>query len=458
MTDKGKDNALPFFLFLGDGDREGVTSRIRACGLSYKKKRLESGVENWLKIFELLGAPNLAGVIVKLGGSAYRRMAHPECREMTVQLFERISELDHIVFVHESIITGVEGKWQTEESDDDEVSAEDEYMDHLFSLPSEETRAFVHEQIYGKNINLAPYKKNIELSVLATEFVEKNEKNLVFRVYLPAGQMWSAEAEKLLQLFREYLGKVSGLKVRQEQYSTNSGVVYELVADKAIDPAAVAPEFENFANLLDLCAIDPERAVEVLMLRNIEEKAVYEIVERYSKEARRLLVDLKHERERRILSIRHRMESEFVDIAGVNSQWEELHKLVDAMVPKVGGVSVPVGLGILGLSSNTSNVVMNINPQFINSVEGIVAREISGTILQTAEASQLLELIGRHGGENGAELKSSLYELEDSQAKLTSRLSAKHKLKAFLAKVADKSGDLAVGVLQSYLESKMGLQ
>jgi hypothetical protein len=54
-------------------------------------------------------------------------------------------------------------------------------------------------------------------------------------------------------------------------------------------------------------------------------------------------------------------------------------------------------------------------------------------------------------------LVSSVYELEDTEAKVEKRLSARQKIQAFLIKVAAKLPDAAIGVLQAYVEKKLGL-
>ena len=98
-----------------------------------------------------------------------------------------------------------------------------------------------------------------------------------------------------------------------------------------------------------------------------------------------------------------------------------------------------------------------MRPQIIASVQGIVAQEVSGTQNVGVEASQLIDLIKLYGGSRATELTSAVYELEDGDAKQEDRLSARQKLKAFLYKSSGKIGDVALGVLQSYIESKLGL-
>lgn len=450
-----KTELTPFFLFLGESDREGATSKLKAAGWEYKKKRLESRLENWQTIFEYLQAENLSGVLAKLNNTTYKLMARTEYAEATKRLFSILQRVPHIIFVHESFFTGA-----SERTPSPDAPEEDPYFwtDNYFEPPEPLVAEHIHTLMDQYELNVVSYRKNAELTVMASSFIEQNEKNLIFRLYVPTGRMWATEADKLLQLFRDYLGKVSGLRVRQDQYTTNQGVVYEFFGDHTLDPATLPKEFDEFSNLLDMCIDSPSEATQMLLDRNVNTRAVHEIVERYAKEAKRLHVDLKHERERRVLSIRHRMESELVDIAGIQIDWNELNSLVDLSVPQLGGVSSAIGFGAPNpMPTSPGNVTINVRPQIISTVQGIVAQEVSGTQNFGVEANQLIELVKLYGGSRTAELTSAVYEIEDADANQADRLSARQKLKTFLYKTAGKIGDTAFGVLQSYIESKLGL-
>lgn len=330
--------------------------------------------------------------------------------------------------------------------------------DSYFEPPEPQVIKHIHTLMDQYELNVVPYRKNAELTVMASVFIDQNERNLIFRLYVPTGRMWAMEADKLLQLFRDYLGKVSGLRVRQDQYTTNQGVVYEFYGDHTLDPAILPKEFDEFSKLLDMCVASPSDATQKLMDKSVDIRLVHEIVERYAKEAKRLHVDLKHERERRVLSIRHRMESELVDVVGTQIDWEELNRFVDLSVPRIGGVSSAIGFGAPVPALGTSgNIIINMHPQIIASVQGIVAQEVSGTQNFGADASQLIELVKLYGGSRTTELTSAVYEIEDADTNTADRLSARQKLKKFLYKTAEKISDVAFGVLQSYIERKLGL-
>ncbi|HEX8655382.1 MAG TPA: hypothetical protein VF693_09195 [Allosphingosinicella sp.] len=444
----------PFFLFLGDSDREGVTSKLKAAGIPYKKKLLESGVANWEKIISLFDDEDLferhelTGVIVKLTNNTFIRMVSQEYLQATQKLLRRISHIPHIVFVHESFFL----------EDNANEDSDDSFYSHFFGNVPPEIRTVITDLFAEYDLNIAPYRTNAELSILAAEFVDDSGRRLIFRLYVPAKRMWAGETDKILNLFRDYLNRVSGLQVRQEQYATSQGVVYELFADKDVDPTSLPQEFEDFSRFLDACAIDPNLAQELLSAAGLDDVIVHDIVARYAKEAKRLQVDLKHERERKILGIRHRMESELVDAVGSDADWASVNRLIELTVPGVSGVSTAISFaGPRPLPPASRDLTINVRPQIINSVHAIVAQEVTGTQNISTEAGQLLELIGKFGGKQSVDLTSAVYELEDKEAKPESRLGARQRIKAFLYKLGSKVSDTAFTILQSYIESKIGI-
>lgn len=451
-----KTEPAPFFLFLGDSDREGATSKLQAAGWEYRKKRLESSTENWQTIFDIIKEENPIGILAKFTSQTYKVMIQPQHAAVVKTLFSLLRERSHVIFIHESVFSG-----KVEESTVDDAAEDDEYFhtpSGYFQPPSTETRQAINFLMEEHDLNTVVYKRNAEMTVMASSFIDQNERNLIFRIYVPVGRLWAKEAEKVLHLFRDYLAKVSGLKVRQDQYSTYQGVVYELFGDHALDPALIPREFSQFSEFMAMCVADPARASTLLVDKRIDQRVVSEIVDRYSKEARRLQVDLRHDRERKILSIRQRMESELVDVVGSQISPEELQSCIDSIVPSVDSFAAPLHqVSSARLVGGAQNVNYNYKPQIITGVKGIVAQEVSGTQNFGLEVDQLIELIRLYGGKQADDLTSAAYELEDVDAKHENRLSAKQKLVSFLIKTGGKVGDVALGVLQSYIESKMGL-
>jgi hypothetical protein len=447
----GSEFEGPFFLFLGAADREGVTSKLVTAGIAFQRKQLESSLANWATIQEMLHDEHLAGTLAKFTNRTFAIMCHDPHYDEVPALFEAIAKKPHIVFVHESFFTGK----HTFVDDYLEPGEDRSWEEEAFGTITDDVRSEMLRLMQAADLNIITYTRNAELSVIASEFVDASARHLLFRIYMPNSRIWAGEVEKILQLFRDYLNRVSGLSVRQEQSSTRHGVVYEFFGDHTLSPTTLPQQFEQFSRLMDECVTDPEAARQTLSQLNVDERVVVDIVERYSKEARRLQIDLKHERERKLLSIRHRLEAELVDEIGSSNELTIVEQFVDMIVPRVNVVSPAAVLG--APSTPAASITVNVRPQIISTVNGIVAQEISGTQNFGPEPAQLLELITLHAGANAPELTSAVYELEDTDGKAETRITARQKLKSFLFKLGDKVSDVALGLLQSYIERKVGL-
>jgi len=437
------DTDKPLILLLGSVGHEGVVSKLQAADRQYKSKFLESKVNNWESILKYFDDYVVEAVLVKLTPHVISLMASNEYKDVRVKLFKSIGEVSNILFVYEDVLSGQFEK--------------DSWSDQ----PSEEDRNLVFEMLSEHGVNVLPYKRNAEVTVMAETFLTETEQNLIFRLYVPTGCLWSNESDKLIQLFRDYLAKVASIKVRLDQYRTDKGVIYEIHSEEVESSAGIDAEFSEFTQFMDLCVTDPSAAEIMLKEKSVKPKDLMGLLSRYTKEAKRLNVDLKHEREQKILSIKHRLESELVDAIPGATDWSAIDTLVNMAVPALSGSKGAIAVDqeptrLLGNLSQGS-ITVNVNPQIIDTVNGVIAQEIRGDQTIGVEAQQLLELIHKYGGSASQDLASSVHELEDESAPKSGRLNAKQKLKKFLIEVSKKTGDVAMGVLQSYIEKQLGL-
>ena len=318
--------------------------------------------------------------------------------------------------------------------------------------------ARVNRLLRDHGLNVVPYERNADLTVVATEFLKDALEELLFRVYVPMGRLWANELDRLLQLFRDYLLQTGRKGVRLEQTRTDRGIAYEFHGDYSPGSPALSEDFHDFSRFLDLCVSDPGKAEELLRKMGVEAAEVVEILTRYSKEAKRLQTDLKHDRERNLLNMRHRLESELTDALPGPQDWALINRLVEQAMPSaVIDNTYALGEAQQGGRSK-SQVTVNVNPQIINTVNGMVAHEISGNLNLSQNDKELLELIKAHAGNRAGELTSAVHELSDPGIPKPTRLSGGQKLKAFLYSIAPKAGGVALSVLQEYIEHKIGLK
>ncbi|MER0172106.1 MAG: hypothetical protein DU489_16240 [Nitrosomonas sp.] len=435
----------PLVLLLGNIAHEGVLSMLKTSDRQYKQKRLRSKPGNWQNIVEYFDTFEISSVLIKLDPYAISLMASENYKEVSNQLFQRIAQKPNMVFVYEDLLAG-------------EVNSDEWKPFH--GTPSKEDLNKVLEIIEHLELEIMPYKRNAQVTVLAESFLQDTEANLLFRLYVPSGRMWSNETDRLLQLFREYLSNVGHISVRLDQQRTDKGIIYEFHGGDYKGENGLSKEFAEFTQFLDLCVRDQSAAETILANKSVDAKKVSEILTRYSKEAKRLHVDLKHERERKILGIQQRLESELIDEIAGDVDWNAISQLVELTVPSIRGTgaSLMIGNPSHGFEAhNKANITLNINPQIIATVNGIVAQEINGNQNFGIQGQELLELVQKYGETKASELTSAVCEIEDKNVPKPDRLKAGQKLKKFLIEVARKGGDVATGVLQKYIENQLGL-
>ncbi len=464
------DKAKPLVLLLGNVDHEGITSSLKSSGDQYKKKLLDSKAENWQTIVEYFREFTIRAVVIKLNAPVYERLASPEYHPVARELLSHIATSRHMAFVFEDLLSGreqnneqrdsfVAARAGIDESDDEELRLHRQ----VFGLyqPDSGVLSAVNELLRSYQLSLVPYRTNAEVTVIATQFLNDALEGLLFRVYVPAGRLWANEVDRLLQLFRDYLLRTGRRGIRLDQVRTDHGVSYEFHGEDAQSSAPLAEDFKDFSTFLDLCLSNPSEAESLLKRKDIDPREIAEILTRYSKEAKRLQLDLRQDRERKILNIRHRLESELVDALPSDAQWATIEKLVRDSLPAAFGVAAAyfIDQGPVRMlpSAEGAQYTINLNPQIVHTVNGVVAREIRGDVTTSEDDQRLLDAILQHAGAEAVELASAVQELSDGAIPKPTRLARAQKLKGFVLGLGPRLGPIATSVLTAYIEKKLGL-
>lgn len=455
-----------YFLFVGAADSESATTQLRSSGASYAKKLLSSKPENWATIVAMITSSHCRGALVVLRGNDYEAMCTPTYEEPARALLDALVDRPHVVLVHEAVFltndqrAAAAGQSVDAANEADETPAADDdgsdyfgmSREEFFGTTSDDVRQHVNAMLRDRQLNVFPYRTNVERSIIASGFLEDNERHLLFRFYVPSGRLYAQEAESLLGMFREWLGQTGHSRVRQEGYSTAAGQVFEFFSGEGQPEGGLSRYFEDFSSFLGDCVAMPEAAVAQLVANDVAEDAATIIVSRYATRARRLTLDLKQRREERMLSLKHELENVVLEIDGLESR--DLVAVLDEMLPP------PAAIGVLGGSkmiSNPSLTINNFNPQFINEVAGSVVQNIAGTVNLGAEAKQLLELVATFGGHERTQLETAVHELEDGGARGAERVAARGRLKRFLTDLGNRGLGVGLDVLQKYVEHKIGI-
>jgi len=434
------DPQKPLVLLLGWVDHEGVLSLLKSAKRQYKKKLLESKPDNWEKIRVIFNDFKVTSVLAKISPLAIKILDDKEYSEIRESLFDTLVTVPNRFFLYEDLLKGLQ---------------DDRFREEYRPYPSEEVINRVISWLKSKGAELVPYKKNAEVTVLAQAFLEDTERNLIFRLYVPSGKLWANEADRFLALFRDYLQKIDHVSVRLDQKRTDFGVIYEFHGETPKSGTSFNEELDSFSHLMDLCINDTNAASLFLGSKSLNESEIASIITRYSKEARRLQIDIKHEAESKYLSIRQRLEAELFELAPTSDEWNNIELFLNSIIP-VSGSSFLKPL-VYKPSGDARNITLNIRPQFVQAVNNITAQEIHGNQHFLTEEQQLLDIVKKYGADKLPELETAVYEVADKSSKQVDKLKASKMLKGFLIEVGKKTGDVAISILQKFIEKQLGM-
>jgi hypothetical protein len=461
-----------YFLLL-DATTEAIKDLLVTRSSSRRGKNLSSGEGNWKEITRLARADACIGVVAVLRDHTYNRLASdlspsPEGLYLSIYgigqevidgLLSAIANKPHLVFVHEAVLAGAaiyDGSEIPTAPDGPQWEVGDEWTvasaRSFFGDIDERVRVRANQRLSDAGITLTPYRRNAEFSMLAVAFIEDQLSNLLFRVYVPSGRLFENESEELLRLFHDWLTSVRGRNVRRAGYRTAKGRVIEFFAEHRDDPRTFSDELHQFQEFLSVVE-RPDQAEALLVTLGLARNEAQDVVARYAKSARRLRVDLRQEREKRTLALRHELESDLTDSA-MSANPELVRAAVDQLVPFTSDV---LNISLPSPDASTGTHVV-INQQFIEHAEGLVAQNIAGDAVTNPQGQQIQALIGRFAERSEQEkLQAALHELLDSSAPDSGRLGAKQRLKAFLISLGGKTGQVGLNALQAWVEHQMGL-
>lgn len=441
------DPARPLILLLGWVDHEGILSSLKTSGRQYKKKLLDSLPQNWESIIKLFTEFQVTAVVGKIPARVLALVVNKRYREVRERLFSAIGKVPNQIFMFEDILEGEQ---------------KDKFREQYNPYPAKQVMGDAITFLQAHGVQILPYTTTTraEVTVLAEAFLDDVDKNLIFRLYVPSGRLWAGEADRFLQLFQDYLTRAKRFDVRLDQKRTEYGVVYEFHGFPPAGQKSLDTDFQEFSQLMALFQVDQDTAAKLLGEKSANVGEIARLVAKYSKEAKRLQLDIRHEAEAKAVSIRHRLESELLDLDPAPQEWQKIQTLVDRAIPSAGNIFgnvLVLGGASVPLSGRSVQITYNVRPQFIGTVNGVIAEEINGNQHFDPEHHQLLDLIARYGSDREKELETAVYEIADKGVEKVGRLRAKQKLTSFLVEFGKKTGDVAFGVLQAYIEKQLGL-
>jgi hypothetical protein len=362
-------------------------------------------------------------------------------KEVAKRLIENILRKKHIIFVYSDNYHGYFNFNDGYVSPDEAKNPKTEFDHRLKDLI---------DGFNKQDLNISVYETLVDLEISSQSFIDNISQGLLLRFYIPNDKFGSSELDKFIILFKDFISTVTNKSINITQNRTKYGITCTLFSDTAeIKHDDLYKMFDDFTKFMELCLNNPEAAAEILISNDIPQERVSFLITKHMKEAKRILLDLKQDKERRLLSTRQNLESELLE----EYLGDELNKKIESLVPNVSGI-----VDLLH-EKKIENLQININPQIIHKVEGVVAKEFNGSVVFNEEDDQLKEIIQKYSASaaQSAELISALYEMKDAEISSKDKKVATSKLKNFVLKVGEKIGDVAFDLLTKYLEKKMGM-
>lgn len=431
-------------LILENIDRGSTDSFLRASEFSIKRKILNSSTKNWESIIQILKEDKKKETIVvaKFTEAILELLIDDDYKKVSKVLFKRFLERKHIIFIYSDNYHGYfnfrDGYAEPDEVKNQKIE---------FSKPLKK----LVKKLISLNLNIITYETLADLEISSQSFIENIAQGLLLKFYIPNDNFGSIELDKFIILFKNFISSVSDIPIRIHQNRTSQGVTCTLYSESnEITHDEIYSMFDDFTKFMELCVNDPDKASELLEFKNIPKDKIASLISRHVKEAKRIILDLKQDKERRILQARQNLESELLE---EHISLPKLTETLELVAPKAVGIKDIIS------QSKIKTFNLNINPQIIDKVEGAVAKEFYGNINITKEDEQLQAIIDKFSESSAqkAELNSAINEMNDKEIAVKDKKFAASKLKNFVIKYGEKIGDVGFSLLTKYLETKLGM-
>ena len=460
-----------YVVTIGGFSHEGLSANVKALGYELLPMPLDKvQPKTWLKrvgqMDEMVNSRELAATIIYLHTSLLLQASKSEYLSAFFQLINTATKSKTIVFIFQDNLDGIftMRHWETrlpmtlqqledilELRDVDEGFYRNDRIENaIIRLKDYENRKSEVEEliklIYESGVEVAPFFIRSDVTIRLQEFLGDIEQGVFLRLFVSNERLQAEQLKSLLSVLERYLRQVEGQNFSIDSRKSENGVVYIFRSDTSIDSLqSLNDAFIRFDSFMTMCGDHPEQAFEILKQQGLSDYDSSFLVERYSRDYRRLILDTKHEFERKSLLLKQRLELDVLDQGGQPvMSW-----------PKEG-VSSIVSAAATGraISININNLSVINSQKVHNEVEKI----INGSIVYNDNDRQLLDLFSRYtDGLETLQCRSDLDQLKDKTVTEPERQNAKQRLSSFLLKAAKKVGDItekvAIGALNRYIES-----
>lgn len=453
--------AFPTVIIIGHLTQEGILSKIRSLGYRYAQKVLYSSPENWEKIenylVQMRAIGKVTAILIHLSESLILRMAsNHQYIVIWRRLLSEIRKHKSLIFIYEDNMLGTFTTIKTEIDTFEEFKAKSFAKftqshqlllqeDHAKSIQELFNHASIGKQIldetYQSDIEIVAYKKNADITMRVMEFLDDIDSGTFLRLYVPNGRYQAEQFAGLLKIFEDYIQRVEGKSFVIDTRKTESGVVYIFRSrgdnSTALDLDAALSRFDEF---MLSCQNEPDKAEQSLVNIGISPISATSMVAKYSRNYQRILLDMRHEKQQKMLLLQQQMEYDILENA-TNSLFTSEKMLNSQSLFSLEGNSGTVNL-----------TVNNINPQSTQIIDSIMY----GNITYTNQDKELIKIFHDNLDKSSAkQLQSQLDQLNDKNTPSNEKQRARQRIMDFLVKMAAVLGESAVKGFASYLESRI---
>jgi hypothetical protein len=462
-----EDTKSPVVLILGDFMHEGLRAKIGSLGFVVVSRRLRSTVKNWRKIIalmqRLIDEDRLVAVIGYLPTPSMMVVADAEYDEVRPLLLEQIGRTRSLIFVFEDNLEGnVEPPpWELIDEDDEALAARDlPWRTLLFEgkfaskdewlAANTEAVARVDSllaDLAHRGIEVTPFRRRSDVTLRVFDLIDQIQSGEFLKLYVPHGRYQSEQFEDFLTTLSRYLRDVEGTDIAIEVQRTQRGSTYVF---KAAAPGTTIETLRDasarFDAFLTLASREPAKAEAQLVAAGRSHTEAAFITHKYGRAHRRLVLEMRHEHERKQLLLRQQFENEVEE------------GLVDSLVPQPPEQAVS---GLFSIVGNGGPVTVNLNGPVAAAIAGGRIGAVGTTVEYSPEDSSILEQIDLLADKVEAlRLRSELERLKDQSTSPESKRTAVSKLKSFLYAsgryAAKKVDEVGTAVLIKYLEGLLG--
>lgn len=450
----------PVAMVLGTFSHEGLSAKIEGLGFGFVNRNLRSGPKNWAAIAKqmraLIDEDRLPIAFLYLSSPALLHFADPIYDGVRSELLEAMERTKALVFVFEDALRGVVKPfpWEVEESDY-EGDAFD-WRPRVYPAASradwlERNQANIQRamnlltELATRRIDLLPFRTRSDVTIRMYEALDDAQSGVFLRLYVPHGRYQSEQFEDFLTLFTRFLREAEGREFSVDVERTASGTAYLFKgrgeASGLDDLRAATARFDHF---LATARTDAKAAERQLIAAGTSAHEASLVVAKYVRAGNRLVLDSRHEFERRLLVLRQEMEAEVLEM----NQNALLPQLADqppsamfSIIGNTGQVSIALGQGAISRPS-------------ILAAESIV----SGAVAYSDQDRAILARIGELEDQlRKASLRSDLDRLKDASVAPDVRRTAVQRLKGFVYEtgrfVGRKADEIGTHALIAYLDT-----